>query len=633
MGRGGRKRACDTCHARKIHCDGALPNCDWCSHQGLACTFERGVGKRAAERERPKNNNRVSKASATRKSSASGWAVADETEHHRSPVTLSPAESSRGWAWAESPLLATDSRDWIRRWAGESAILDLLSPIPSGGPPWQIDPPPRHPRLTTSENLTELPEKKIAELYLQLFRSTPFRLVFPIVDTVLFQDTINSAYTRDGNSAISSACVFAFLSIMSHMPWGPRSSGVFDGDACARQADSLMGLTSLETSIVELQFYVMQCMQKLFSGNLKAATMCHAVACRLLFMLGGHLYPQEPQPPTRRLSGTDLGRRTREHLRKLFWLCYTFDKIIALRTGEPPCIDDEQCDLTLPPGYADLLYEEGDFDAALVTAITLFPGDLRLSIIKSRTCKLLFNQVQKLSNSELLRIVRELDGDLEEWRLSIPLSYRPTLSSSDDGHGFTPDMDSTQKMHIIMIHLEYHHLMATIHGITSRSFAWSAGDGVNLVNPGLGISSSQALSVEASRASLEYLRVASHALLSTTFWIVVFYPLKAILTIMGNILLDPLQPAAERDMLLLDSTARLIQQIRAQRSIPIDNQDIARMDSFVSEVIRSGKSTVATAAAARKRRERQAQPQPQQQQQQGGGGIIDDAAAMVGGSP
>ncbi|CAL3969739.1 unnamed protein product [Diplocarpon coronariae] len=637
---GGRKRACDTCHARKIHCDGATPSCDWCSHQGLRCTFERSTARHGVQGAQRSRNSRLSREN-TRHGKEGGRLeagradVVEETlprtpfsstpssleaktparllqssscgspartgrsppislaHDHRADKWFSPPESE-AWPWKSSPFFANESRDWIRRWAGESAVLDLLSPTPVG-PLWQRE--PHHAAVLTVETtVADLPEKGITEQYLQLFRSTPFRLVFPLVDAVLFRATIDSAYEQAGDSLGSIACVFAFLAIMSHQPWAPRSNAAFDGNVCARQADLMMGMASPETNLAGLQFYTMQCMYKLFSGNMKAATICHAIACRILFMMGGHLLPQPSlQAAGKTTRASDLERRADSQLRKLFWLCYTFDKIIALRTEEPPCIDDSHCDLTLPPGYADVFYCQGDLHPTRVTDLTLFPGDLRLSIIKSRTCKLkLLSSQARFSDSEVLRVVRELDEQLEGWRLTIPLHFRPALSL-EDGHEFDPDMDSTQKMHIIMIHLEYYHLVATIHGITSRSFSWDGGDGVSLINPGLGIDSSQALSVEASRASLEYLRLASRAILGTTFWIIVFYPMNAILTIIGNTLLEPLDPSAERDIKLLESTAELIKWIRGQRSIQIDNADISRMDSFVSEVIRLGKSAIASA--------------------------------------
>jgi len=79
------------------------------------------------------------------------------------------------------------------------------------------------------------------------------------------------------------------------------------------------------------------------------------------------------------------------------------------------------------------------------------------------------------------------------------------------------------------------------------------------------------------------------------FRIIVFYPLNAILTIIGNVLLGPLQAKVEQDMKLLESTADLIKQIWTQRSIHIDHSDLVRVESFVSEVIRLGRSTIVAA--------------------------------------
>jgi hypothetical protein len=429
------------------------------------------------------------------------------------PSSPGHSAGSQYYVLSSNLFFSTKDCDWIQRRSGESASFSLLSPT---GPPWQRD---RQQSLALSFDTTivDLPEKPIVEQYLQLFRGTPFRLVFPVVDTVLFQETIDSAYKQGDSSIISSACVFCFVSIMSHTQWTLRSIGIVDGDVCAKQAELLIGrLVTLEANIVGLQIYIMLCIYQLFSGNLQVASIYHAISCRILFMLGGHVCNQTTLHNSIAFTGTDHERRTKDQLRKLFWLCYTFDKVLSLRTGQPPCIDDKYCDLTLPVGYADMLYNVGDFESGPATTLCFFPGDLRLSIIKSRTCKLLYaTQSPKLSHAELLQIVRELDCELETWRMSIPLEYRPTLSSKVDRDGFNPAMDSTQRMHIVIIHLEYQHLVATIHGTTSRSFGWNR---KNSVNQGLEISSSQALSVEASRACLIYLRVAAHALIGPTFW-------------------------------------------------------------------------------------------------------------------
>ncbi|KAE8160854.1 hypothetical protein BDV40DRAFT_204171 [Aspergillus tamarii] len=36
-----RRRACDSCFKRKIQCDTEFPQCNWCKHHNLACTYSR----------------------------------------------------------------------------------------------------------------------------------------------------------------------------------------------------------------------------------------------------------------------------------------------------------------------------------------------------------------------------------------------------------------------------------------------------------------------------------------------------------------------------------------------------------------------------------------------------------------
>lgn len=67
-----------------------------------------------------------------------------------------------------------------------------------------------------------------------------------------------------------------------------------------------------------------------------------SAAARYIFMLGGH--HSLPHMST----STSVVKR---HLRDLFWICYVMDKKLSLRTARPPCLSDDQCDLTIPDDY------------------------------------------------------------------------------------------------------------------------------------------------------------------------------------------------------------------------------------------------------------------------------------------
>lgn len=245
---------------------------------------------------------------------------------------------------------------------------------------------------------------------------------------------------------------------------------------------------------------------------MRATNYIISVAARFLFMLGGNLSNGRIYPET------EKNQRKQHHIRNLFWVCYTMDKDIALRTGQPPTIADENCDLTLPPGYADHAFLDPE-DTSISTCFSQpsFPFDLRLSIIKSRTHTALYS-VSGLakSDADLLKSIRELDDELEEWRLSIPPQWRPTMS-------FTPDAsDPNVSMHSVMLRLNYYLCISLIHSASSRCKAWREGTGMLD-----GINSSLALSVEASRSTLCYLEAAEHVLVEGVFWYVLHSPLSS----------------------------------------------------------------------------------------------------------
>ena len=205
----------------------------------------------------------------------------------------------------------------------------------------------------------------------------------------------------------------------------------------------------------------------------------------------------------------ERAKKRQKALRNLFWVGYTLDKDISLRTGQPPTIADENCDLTLPPGYLDRMgndpeSEEEPWDEPV------FPFDLRLSIIKSRAHSALYSvRALQKSDADLLKSIRELDDELEEWRLSIPLQWRPTMSFSPEAS------DPNVSMHSVFLRLNYYLCMTIIHQASSRCKAWVEGSGMME-----GISSGLALSVEASRSTLCYLEAAEHVLVDGVFWYV-----------------------------------------------------------------------------------------------------------------
>ena len=110
---------------------------------------------------------------------------------------------------------------------------------------------------TSPNGVVDLPERSTTERLFHAFLRSGFSLCFPLVDRVLFQDTLRLAYsTPDDPSDLeyigARACVFAFVAIVSSHSLAGSSH--VDTDGCARQGQLLLadvledgGLTTLQT--------------------------------------------------------------------------------------------------------------------------------------------------------------------------------------------------------------------------------------------------------------------------------------------------------------------------------------------------------------------------------------------------
>ncbi|KAM0282519.1 hypothetical protein ACHAQK_010402 [Fusarium lateritium] len=478
------------------------------------------------------------------------------------------------------PLLSEDGKQWIVEKTGQDIVFE------PGAQHWSSPAPSPAPA-----NLYELPERAVVEKIFDAFIHSSFSLVFPMVDRELFKTTIEIAYQpSNGEMSLeqlsSKACVLAFASTISLFEGSLADAPYLDADLCARKARYLLTDIFEVASITTLQVAFMLNMHEVFCGRLRSGAVFQAIACRMVFTLGGHTHIRvKPwkSPITR-------AERERRQLRMLFWLCYIFDKDVALRTGQPPLMSDDYCDLTLPEDYLSCytyLPELDDnlppmaFDDGGLTPH--LPGDPRLSHIKERTSRLLYSaQAAKKTPSQLLRDIRELDEELEAWRMSIPPDFRPALSIHDGSRVDLEGMHLPRSMRHITLHLDYHHLMTAIHRVSGRCMETNS----DITGWGPGVASSIALSLEASRSTLVYLRAAMVGLTGEAFWIIVFYPTAAMITLFFNIVMHPLDERTERDLQLLNVAAELISSLPVQRLTPHEISHMRLVSEFAAELVR-----------------------------------------------
>ncbi|CAK7227032.1 hypothetical protein SEUCBS140593_006441 [Sporothrix eucalyptigena] len=386
------------------------------------------------------------------------------------------------------PLFSAHGREWIKAQAGEdvgSQILSFVEAPRSGG---SLTPSLLAGYALAGSSL-DLPPRPVVERCLDAFRLSPFRLVFPVVDHVLFPETIDAAYVQKTSlgQLAAKASIFAFLSVLAAAGAEFREMlPEIDGDECAAKSH--------------------------------------------------HLFSHDYDG----IGYITTARRAKIHLRAIFWLCYSFDKDFALRTGQPPCLEDAHCDLTLPPRYVELVDRYvlrvdagGNIDHNMLSEsydgaaeAPWLPGDLRLSVMKSKTYRMLFStEALRKPDAELVRDIRELDEELERWRMSLPAETRPQLfyaraivPSIHAFDGFDGRLSQGQMMHRTVLHFEYHYLLATIHRAVGRCRTWGSDGGTS--DEISMLQSSLTLSVEASRATIFYLRLAMDTLFENCFWYV-----------------------------------------------------------------------------------------------------------------
>lgn len=120
------------------------------------------------------------------------------------------------------PLFSPEGQQWIKEKTGEDSNFDMLQLF---GPLWQNN---RHSNganllslgVNSGSPSVELPDRAAVEFFLAGFTNSKLRSVFPVLDPVLFQDTLNMAYaplhvSERPKVMMARAAVFAFLALAS----------------------------------------------------------------------------------------------------------------------------------------------------------------------------------------------------------------------------------------------------------------------------------------------------------------------------------------------------------------------------------------------------------------------------------
>ncbi|EGU85028.1 hypothetical protein FOXB_04448 [Fusarium oxysporum f. sp. conglutinans Fo5176] len=445
---------------------------------------------------------------------------------------------------------------------------------------------------STSTALFSFPDRHTVEEFLKLYFSSPWRYVYPVIDPVLIEERLVGVYDDSQDyspqgKASSQACILTSMAMIS------RLRGAY-----AQALDSNIFVRAS-------QYYLSQVISQ---SRWEAAATLHPHACRIVYDLKGHI----SHPLTQSESESAADQRRRRHLRNLFWLCYIFDKDISMRSGRPPCITRDHCDLNLPDDWARTydgppgtpqsgIFSQGD--------TICFPQDLHLSQLKERLCLFICSlENSNLSDGTILCQVRQLDVDLESWRSNIPVDYRPKLSVLPDQPLFNPQLSFLQRTRCIHLQLEYNYLTTVIHTAVRRCGAvYAVHD--NLPDDLHSVyHSSSDISLEASRTTLQIFKshtdilqenvfgyaecVSSHSPCANIYSHIAFYPPIAAMALFMNILIHPLDQRARSDLDILVGCITLFQDMAMEELTNDDMDCIHELNRLVSELVRLGSSAI-----------------------------------------
>lgn len=300
-------------------------------------------------------------------------------------------------------------------------------------------------------------------------------------------------------------------------------------------------------------------------GQCRDASVTFSNACRMVCDLGGHfllsrftLLPQHI--PT-------FDQPSRFHVRRLFWLCYCFDKDTSLRTGSPPLLTYDRCEVSDPAEWHNQ------------------SRDINLARIKENASRLLYSpRAFQYTEGELLSHARQLDDELEEWRLSIEPPYRPRLSVPPESSLSVPSsMRAEDRTQMINLQLDYLFTMISIHTTVRRcgDFERNLPDDLHSV-----VHSSADLSLEASRSIFRFMDSVVDFWKENSVWVVSHYAPVAAMPLFINILIHPLGSPADTDLQILSSAGNLARKVPTEGLAVEEIEQVQGIGEFVMELVR-----------------------------------------------
>lgn len=387
---------------------------------------------------------------------------------------------------------------WVNQKTGDSSFQQMISDVSIDDHKWTAWKPEVFGDLFRRPIFRPLPSKPEAMSLLKDYFEN-FNCMFPLFHQPTFMHLVERQYSDDpyqGSGWWASLNVaFALahrLRVMSNLV--PQEEDEKAWDYLKNAMGVFSELTMRNTDLLSVQALLGIALFMQGTPNPQPSFLLIAAAIRLSHSIGLH----------KRGTGFNLNPIEIEQRKRVFWIAYMLDKDLCLRSGRPPAQDDDDMNVDLP----DADPEDGIGNIPLAEGkgkMNLFRVMCEIAIIESRVYKRLYStKATKQSVGELLQTIGELDQELENWKDSIPIDFRP---EHEIKASHTPLI-----LHAVMLHLTYYNCLATVHRMSIHHGYWTsrlsnyAIQGLNAKPLNPRVFASAALCTSAARASISLLK-------------------------------------------------------------------------------------------------------------------------------
>lgn len=473
-------------------------------------------------------------------------------------------------------LLSQPGLQWISQKTTDNVSLeklremvnDILSQLKL---PTRKDNGPRH------HLQSNLPPTEIAKRYIDVYFAKQW--LWPVIRESAFREACDRYWTDPSTCDKAWYALYSVvlaLGCRAAVSSGtPKSFGDSENEAWAYFDNTVSVQASLmyqKTSLVAVQTFALMTVFAQGVGGPQPEYIYCAIAVRLATGLGLHKYV----PKAWNVSDLEMEDRNR-----LFWSLYCLDKTIAFRTGRPSLLDDSDIACSFPRH----LFSRHSRENGSQESPDFFLNVTRYSRICSRIIKDLYSTTSLMQTAKARAgAVVELYEEVKQWRRTA------TPDAANDACEGWNALRETKLTSMVLFHqrlvLEYfyHDCVVSLEKacrLQDRLCQGKAGPTSAQLSA---IDQLAADSLESARSMClltQYIDVESYA----PNWLVIYYPLTAIITIFSRLARNPLSSSAPADIALMQSVQGLFGRIEYISSGSIQLTKSGEFTKIASSII------------------------------------------------